>query len=119
MKNYDSPKVDPGKKEKIQEIVDIIVDVADPQKIILFGSLAQGKGKQDSDIDLLVVKEGDYHKGKLIEEIYMNLVGVGQAVDVVMATPQQIERYRDTSSMVIKSALDEGKVIYGRGRAKA
>lgn len=119
MENYNSLKVDSRKKKKIQEIVDIILEVADPQKIVLFGSLARGKGKQDSDIDLLVIKEGDYHKGKLIEDIYMNLVGVGEAVDIMVVTPQQIERYRDTGSMVIKPAMDEGKVIYEKERTQA
>jgi hypothetical protein len=29
----------------------------------------------NSDIDLLVVKSGDYHRGALTDEIYMNLFG--------------------------------------------
>lgn len=43
--------------EDIREIVQQIVERFRPQKVILFGSYAQGKPTQDSDVDLLVVME--------------------------------------------------------------
>lgn len=100
--------------QALEEIVSRIVAVADPEKIILFGSAARGKAGRNSDLDFLVVKAGDYHKGRLTEEIYMHLFGVGRAVDIVMATPEDIERYRNTHALVIEPALQEGKVIYER-----
>ena len=66
----------------------------------------------DSDVDLLVIKSGQFHRGRLTEEIYMSLIGVGQATDVVVATPEDIERYRHSPALVIAPALQEGKVIY-------
>ena len=65
-------------------------------------------------VDLLVIKSGVTHRGRLTGDIYMNLIGVGQAVDVVVVTPQDIERYKDSHALVIKPALCEGKVIYAR-----
>jgi hypothetical protein len=44
----------------------------------------------------------------------MNLFGVGQAVDVVVVTPEDIERYRDSYALVIEAALREGKVVYAQ-----
>lgn len=66
----------------------------------------------DSDVDLLVIKSGQFHRGRLTEEIYMSLIGVAQATDVVVATPEDIERYRHSPALVIAPALQEGKVIY-------
>jgi len=43
----------------IREIVQQIVERFRPQKVILFGSYAQGKPTQDSDVDLLVVMDTD------------------------------------------------------------
>jgi hypothetical protein len=63
-----------------------------------------------SDIDLLVVKSG-VHRRQLIQAIYMNLFGVGQAVDVVVVTPEDIEQYKDSSALVLEPALREGKVV--------
>lgn len=99
---------------KIQEIIRRIVAVAQPEKIILFGSAARGEMGPNSDFDLLVVKSGDYHRGRLVEEIYMHLFGVGQAVDVIVVTPEDIARFQNSHSLVIKPALKEGKVIYER-----
>jgi len=99
---------------KLQEIIRRIVEVAKPEKIILFGSAARGEMGPNSDFDLLVVKSGDYHRGRLVEEIYMHLFGVGQAVDVIVVTPEDIARFKDSHSLVIKPALKEGKVIYER-----
>lgn len=97
---------------KLNEIIRRIVEVAKPDKIILFGSAARGEMGTNSDVDLLVVKRGVYHRGRLTEEIYMNLFGVGQAVDVIVVTPEDIERYKDSFAVVIYPALREGKVIY-------
>ena len=98
--------------QRLSEVIERIIEVAQPEKIILFGSAARGEMGPNSDFDLLVVKPGDYHRGHLTEEIYMRLFGVGQAVDVVVVTPEDIERYRDSHSLVIKPALQEGKVVY-------
>jgi hypothetical protein len=42
----------------------------------------------------------------------MNLHGSGEAVDVIVVTPQEVERYRDTRCLVIAPALREGRVVY-------
>jgi len=99
-------------EEKLQEIIRRIVQVAQPEKIILFGSAVRGKMGVNSDVDLLVIKGGEYHQGHLTGEIYMNLHGVGQAVDVILVTPEQVERYRNTHCLVIAPALREGKEVY-------
>ena len=100
------------KQEILDEIVRRIVEVAQPDKIILFGSAVRGEMGPNSDIDLLVVKSGVVHRGRLTEEIYMNLIGVGQAVDVIVVTPEDIERYENVPGLIIEPALREGKVIY-------
>ena len=99
-------------EEKLQEIIRRIVQVAQPEKIILFGSAARGKMGPHSDVDLLVIKGGEYHQGRLTGQIYMNLHGVGQAVDVILVTPEQVERYRNKHFLVIAPALREGKEVY-------
>ena len=99
-------------EETLQEIIRRIVQVAQPEKIILFGSAVRGKMGPNSDVDLLVIKRGEFHQGHLTGEIYMSLHGVGQAVDVILVTPEQVERYRNTHCLVIAPALREGKEVY-------
>ena len=99
----------------LKEIVRRVVDVADPTKVILFGSAARGDMGPNSDVDLLVVKEG-VHRRELAGRIYKNLWGVGAAVDVVAVTPDDIERHADSHALVIKTAMEEGRVVYEEQR---
>src|SRR5215218_11364550 len=98
--------------EALAEIIRRIVRVAAPERIVLFGSAARGKAGPDSDLDLLVIKPGCYHRGRLTDAIYRSLIGVGRAVDVVVVTPEDVDRYRDAQALVIAPALREGRVVY-------
>jgi predicted nucleotidyltransferase len=99
-------------EETLREIIRRVVEVAHPERIILFGSAARGEMDSDSDVDLLVIKSGKFDYGRLTGDIYMNLHGVGQAVDVILATPEQVEQYRDTHCLIIAPALREGREVY-------
>ena len=96
----------------VADIVDRIVRAAKPERIVLFGSAARGEMGPDSDLDLLVIKGGKFHRNRLTVAIYRALRGKGAPVDVVVVTPEEVERYRDTHCLVICPALREGKVIY-------
>ncbi|MYD95458.1 MAG: nucleotidyltransferase domain-containing protein [Chloroflexi bacterium] len=95
----------------VQEVVRRIVEVAQPEKIILFGSAARGEMEPHSDLDILVVKSGADH-WSLSGRIRRALRGVNAAVDLVVATPENIERYKDSHPLVYKPALREGRVVY-------
>jgi len=98
--------------ETLGEIIRRIMEVAHPEKIILFGSAARGKIGSNSDVDLLVVKSGTCDPHQVVGNIYMNLFGVGQAVDVILVSPEQVERYRHTPCLIIAPALREGREVY-------
>jgi predicted nucleotidyltransferase len=95
----------------LDTIIERIVEVADPERIILFGSAARDEMGPHSDFDLLVVKS-DVHRRKLAQRIYRNLIGVGQPVDIVVVTPEDLERYADSHALVISPALEEGTEVY-------
>ena len=98
-------------EDVLGEIVRRIVEVAQPERIILFGSAARGVTGPNSDIDLLVVKSG-VHRRRLTATIYESLYGVGKPVDVVVVTPEDIARYGKCPALIIEPALREGKVLY-------
>ena len=95
----------------LDEIVRRIVEVAEPEKIILFGSTARGDAGPDSDVDLLIVKECA-HELRLMAQIYESLHGVRVAVDAIVVSPGNLKRYKDTHALVYKPALREGVVLY-------
>lgn len=99
-------------REAIDEIVRRVVAAADPERIILFGSAARGELARNSDIDLLVIKAGQYAKREVSHHIRQSLRGLGEAFDIVVATPEEIERYGDCFALVYYPALREGQELY-------
>jgi uncharacterized protein len=99
-------------QEMLDELIQRVVEAAQPSKLIVFGSQARGAGKRDSDIDLLVITQGPVHRGRLTEEIYMKLIGVGRAIDVIVITPDDVKKHKDNPYLVISPALREGIVVY-------
>ncbi len=95
----------------LDEITRRVVEVARPEKIILFGSAARGEMNRHSDVDLLIIKDGA-DALELMGEIYMNLDGVGATVDAVVVTPDDVERYNNSDPVIIRPAPREGKVVY-------
>jgi len=101
-------------KEKIEEMVRRIVDRFHPQKIILFGSLARGNAQRDSDADILVVMPVKGSKRKQATEIDVSLIGLDLPTDVIVVTPEELEKNRDRIGTIIYPAIREGKVLYER-----
>ncbi len=93
------------------DVIGRIVEVADPERIVLFGSAVRGRKGDGSDLDLLIVKDGS-DPLELMTRIYGRLHGVGAAVDAIVVSSKDVERFRDSHALVIKPALQEGEVVY-------
>jgi predicted nucleotidyltransferase len=102
----------PVNQEVLEEIIRRVVETAQPERIILFDSAARGEMGPNSDVDLLVLKRGKFDQRRLTGDIYLSLHGVGQAVDVIVLTTEEVERRRDMHWLVIASALREGREAY-------
>ena len=100
-------------KKILDKIIDAVLKVIVPDKIILFGSQARGDARQDSDYDILVIKSGIENGSEIEGNIYLNM-DVEASVDVLVATPEIVEKYKNAIGCVLKPALKEGVVIYGR-----
>jgi predicted nucleotidyltransferase len=90
----------------------------DPEQIILFGSQARGTAGPDSDVDLLVVMPVKRAK-KADTEIEMGVVlhDILVPMDIIVVTPDEVERRRHIPGTIIRPALLEGKVLYARRRS--
>src|SRR5258706_916971 len=95
----------------LADIVRRIVEAADPEKIVLFGSAARGTMGPDSDYDVLVIKAGKYNHWRMLETVHRGLRGKDAAVDVGLPTPEGIERVRPSLCLVYFPAQECGKVI--------
>jgi len=102
-------------EEWLPSVVARIVERFDPLKVILFGSRARGDAGSHSDVDLLVVMpDGIEDERRVTVEIRRLLRDMPVAKDVVVTTPEEIERRGDLVGTVLRPALREGKVLYER-----
>jgi predicted nucleotidyltransferase len=97
----------------INKIINSILQVVIPDKIILFGSQARGDARSDSDYDILVIKKNIEDELVLERALYRNMISIGVGVDIIVKTPEGVERAKDRFVSVVKEALQEGIVIYG------
>jgi len=96
----------------LHRIVERITERFRPEKIILFGSYARGTPTADSDADLLIVMNVPGSKRRASVEIDLLLVGIPIPTDIIVVTPEDVERYRDCVENVIRDAIREVKVHY-------
>ncbi len=99
-------------KKLLNEVTRRIVASVKPQRVLLFGSAARGRMNQNSDFDMLVVMREPVHRRQTAQKIYRNLRGAGIAVDIVVATEKDLEKYGRRAGTILKSALQEGRVVY-------
>ena len=102
-------------KNKLDKIINSILQVVVPDKIILFGSQARNEARPDSDYDLLVVKSGIEDGLTVEQKIYRKLYDedVEAEVDIIVATPEILDRYKNSIGCILKPALKEGIIVYG------
>jgi predicted nucleotidyltransferase len=101
--------VDPALKN---EIVRRITGVAQPARIILFGSAAAGETNDDSDIDLLVLENGAFDPRGETVRILNALRGMGVPFDVIVMTAERFEETKDVIGGIAFPANKKGVVIY-------
>lgn len=105
-------------KNELGRIVDILIHSYDPVEIILFGSLAQGRVRMGSDIDLLVIKET---KQRFIDRLHtirlMTQPRVG--VDFIVYTPDEAQEMKKGRHRFFqKEILEKGEVLYAKTKQK-
>jgi predicted nucleotidyltransferase len=105
---------EPDAIKQLSEITRSIVEISDPDQIILFGSYARGDFGPDSDLDLLIIKDQVSSPREEAARIYRALAHMLISVDVVVVSKAYVQRYKDIIGTVVRPALREGKVIYAR-----
>ncbi len=96
----------------IQEIVRRVLSVAQPDKIILFGSAAAGKMTRDSDIDLLIIETGPIDRREEYVRIRRALRGMGHPFDILFISADWFEASKNVIGGIAYPANKNGKVIY-------
>ena len=116
MKDLAALNLSPELAAKLEEAVRVIVDIARPELVILFGSYAEGTQREDSDMDLLVVAETDspaeltVRMRRGIRDLFRPL-----PLDILVYPPEAWERYRWVRGFVTRDADQKGVRLHAAG----
>jgi predicted nucleotidyltransferase len=99
----------------IDKIVPMIVSLASPDQIILFGSYARGDNTEKSDIDLLIIKK-NLKNGREINNIlyrafFENKISI--PIDLISVDYDKYIELNNVVGYIYKTIKEEGKVLYG------
>jgi len=99
----------------IDKIIPIIISIASPDQIILFGSYARGDNTEKSDIDLLIIKKELKNSFDIIDSIYMALYEnkIKISVDLLAIDFNRYNKINNEIGYIYKTIKEQGKVLYG------
>ncbi len=106
-------------KKMLSEIVEKLRNEYEPLKIILFGSYAYGNPNDDSDIDLLILKNTDERRVDrfaLVKRIIYN-PSCKIPVSPLVYTPNELEERLKMGDDFIKEIIQRGVVLYERANS--
>ena len=105
-----------GLSKDLARLVERVVEVAAPEKVVLFGSRARGRPRGDSDVDLLVVAEtrGNPKRAAVLIRAALSWTS---GLDLIVRSPRQLaERLRLGDPFFIE-IMRTGKTLYEKNRA--
>ncbi|MDR1379888.1 MAG: nucleotidyltransferase domain-containing protein [Tannerella sp.] len=105
------------------EILDELIGclkASDPYKIILFGSYADGKASEDSDMDIMVVLDnnniaktyGERMAKKLYIRKLVRNINYKMALDILVYSKAELKMMKDYGNFFIDEIEKTGKIIY-------
>lgn len=99
--------------DKVRAVVDRIIEISRPRKVILFGSYVKGNMNLNSDLDVLVVS-GDAIENSRKEsfKIRKALKGILMPMDILVVQESDLEEMADTPGLIYREALKNGRVVY-------
>lgn len=101
-------------REELQRVTTDIVALYDPEKIVLFGSLARGQVSESSDIDIVIVKKTNKKFWDRQREL-AGLVRPRIACDMLVYTPEEWDdAVAEGREFVVHDVKGQGKVVYER-----
>jgi uncharacterized protein len=101
-------------QNQIDEIVEKIAMNYDPERILLFGSYANGNPNDDSDLDFIIIKNTDKPKHQRGREIRRFLIGSKVPIDLKVYTPQEFDSEQKSDFSFLSSVIKGTKILYER-----
>ena len=102
-------------RKTIRIVADKLKESYNPEKIILFGSYAWGLPDENSDIDILVIKDTEKtpHCRNVNARKLVSSVRKGYGLDILVITPQELKSRLEIGDQFLQEIISRGEVLYG------
>lgn len=97
----------------IEQLKERIAQAMKPEKIFLFGSYAENRATDDSDVDLVVVMDSELPLHKRNVALKRLFPRRSFSLDAFVFTPLEFARYKDIPGTIVYNATHHGKLLYG------
>ncbi len=98
--------------EALEHILRTLIAHYQPEKIILFGSMATGQVGEWSDLDLVIIKDTPLPFVERAVEVAL-LCRARVGVDYLVYTPDEFKRMMaERNLFILEEVIGKGKVIY-------
>ena len=101
-------------QHQIETVATQLAEAAGAERVILFGSHARGEAHGASDVDLMIIAKSDLPRFKRSRALYRLLRPHPFPMDLVVYTPEEVERGRRSPLSFVSTVLQEGKTVYVR-----
>ena len=103
----------------IYQIKEIIKKDFNPEKIILFGSYAYGNPKENSDIDIFVIKDIERNQIRefkllILDKLRKIIVNNKIDIDILVNNRTNIDERINMGDLFYKEVIDKGRIIYAK-----
>ena len=108
--------LDKKSRNMLRLMTDAVVDQYQPQKIVLFGSYAYGNQDEDSDVDLLIIKDTSDRFIDRWTEIRKILSDPKRTIGVepLVLTPKEVSDRLSIGDQFIVEVMEKGETLYVR-----
>lgn len=102
-------------RKTIRLIADKLKESYNPEKIILFGSYAWGMPDEDSDIDILVIKDTKErpHRRNVNARELVSSLRRGYGLNILVITPEELKSRLEIGDQFLQEIILRGEVLYG------
>lgn len=109
-----NPKKQPNGQEIVQNILPKLITEYAPQKVVLFGSYAYGQPKEDSDLDLLIIKETSERFIDRWVTVRRILSDSSRRIplETLVLTPSEVSQRLAIGDQFVAEIINKGQVLY-------
>lgn len=99
-------------RNTLEKIINYAVYVAEPEKIVLFGSMVNGNANVYSDVDLLIITSSSIDKKEVVTKIKSHSNESSLKTDVLIYSCFELEEELKLANSFVTAICKYGKIVY-------